>query len=74
MAIPEYAIESRFAAIGIEPIDGNSIMVDVLWVDRSAPPTIEIPYIGTFELPISAVGNKNSRLFFGVALSKILVN
>ena len=65
----EYAIGAQFAAIGIEG-DSNSIDIDVLWVDRYAPPTIEIPNEGKFELPINAVGNKGSRLFFNVSLNK----
>jgi hypothetical protein len=57
---------SSIAIVGIEPIDSTSFKADLLWTDRGAPATIEIPDFGIVDLPQQAIGNKNSRLFFDV--------
>lgn len=68
MLIPEYLIYPSIVAIGIEQIDSSSVKVELLWLDRFAGRTIDIPPLGSFSLPTISAKMKNSHLFFDAVL------
>jgi hypothetical protein len=49
-------------------VASKTLFAEVLWLDKYASPTIEIPDAGRFKIPVLAVGQKQSQVLLGVVL------
>lgn len=48
--------------------EGENLVCEVCWLDRYAPPAVDIPDLGKYKIPESAQGQKTSLTLLDLVL------